>query len=163
MTEKTAAERAGLCTRPPRHRSKGSATRRCSREGATAIEFAFAAPVLLLVVFGAFELARMSLIRNMAQDAAYEACRFCMVEGATAAEAVARAEEVIAMVGAKDVTVVINDGQPFNSASSQIRVNLSIPMESNALLLRYFFTGQYINAQIELNVERYSGFYDGGG
>jgi hypothetical protein len=156
MTNQHSIARKNNCMNPKRRRRNWGMPR-----GATAVEFAFAAPILLLFVFGAFELSRMSLIRNMAQDAAYDAARFCMVEGATVEEAEIKANETLAMVGAKYATVVINDGEEFDRTTRQIKVSISIPMEGNALLMRYFFIDQFVTAEISLNVERYSGFYNG--
>jgi len=124
------------------------------------MEFAIAAPIMLTSVFGTFEMCRMSLIYNMAQDAAYDACRHAMVEGATATEARDKALEVLSLVGAQDVSVVINDGQAFTDKTKQVKVVVTIPMEANALLLRTLFTGREIQSTITMNMERYSGFYD---
>lgn len=123
------------------------------------MEFAIAAPVMFLLVFAIFELSRMSLLYSMAQDAAYEACRYSMLEGGTPLEAQVRAAEVLDMVGAQNISVVINDGQPFTNTTQSIKTRVTVPMEDNAFLLRYFFVGKSITAEITLNMERYSGFY----
>lgn len=133
---------------------------RRSRRGATAVEFAIAAPVLLLVTFGAFEVGRLNMIRSMAQDAAYEACRYCMVEGATAAEAEEKAKSVLALVGARGAVVTVNDGENFDRETQEVTVSVEIPMEQNALLMTGFCEDKYIRSTISLNMERYSGFYD---
>ncbi len=139
----------------PRFRSA-----RRSRRGATAVEFAIAAPVLLLVTFGTFEVARLNMIRSMAQDAAYEACRYCMVEGATVAEAEARARSVLALVGTRAAQITVNDGEDFDRETQEVTVSIEIPMEDNALLMSGFCNGKYIRSTISLNMERYSGFYN---
>ena len=64
--------------------------RRVRRDGAAVVEFAISASVLFLIIMGCVELCRMSMLRNLAQDACYEAARYSMVEGATTDEAWAR-------------------------------------------------------------------------
>lgn len=130
------------------------------RRGATVVEFAIAAPTLLLVVFSAFEMSRMSMLYHLAQDAAYEACRFSMLEGGTPQEAQIRAAQVLDMVGAQNASIVINNGVPFTNTTTAITTRVTLPMSDNAFLLKYFFTGKSITAEITLNLERYSGFYN---
>ena len=134
--------------------------RSAQRRGTAAVEFAFAAPALLLIIFLSCEFARMSMLRNLAQDAAYEACRFGMVEGATDEEAEAKAQSVMDMLAADGVEVVINDGLGITSNSQVIKVDVSIDMQDNAFVIPWLFTGKFINATMELRMERYKGFYD---
>lgn len=129
------------------------------RSGTTSMEFAFVAPVLFLIIFGCFEITRMSLLLNLAQDACYDAARFCMVEGATEQEAIDRAQSVLSMMTATNAQVMINEGDGLHSSDKSINVSIVIPMEDNAFFLKQFYTGRYINASITLRVERYSGYY----
>lgn len=49
---------------------------RCrSRRGATAVEFAFCAPVLLMIVFGVIEFGRIFMVQNALTNAAKDGCR----------------------------------------------------------------------------------------
>lgn len=66
-----------------------------STRGATAVEFAFVAPVFLLMVFGSLELARAMYIKASMQYAVEETARFVMVNqdsttGEVEAEALTR-------------------------------------------------------------------------
>ncbi|MEQ1906766.1 MAG: TadE/TadG family type IV pilus assembly protein [Pirellulaceae bacterium] len=133
--------------------------RTTNRSGTTTIEFAVAAPVVLLIIFGCIEITRMSLLLNLAQDACYDAARHAMVEGATTAEATARAQQVLAMFGTKNATIQINDGNGITSTSTHVKVNISIPMRDNAYVLKYFYTNRFINAAFSLKLERYTGYY----
>ena len=131
-----------------------------NRSGVTAVEFALTFPLLFMFTMAAFELSRMSIMRNFAQDAAYDACRFCMVEGATAAEAVQKAQEVLALVGAQGYTVTVNNGQELSTDSENVEVTISIPMEDNVLITSFLCKNRFINSTIVLNKERYVGYYD---
>jgi Flp pilus assembly protein TadG len=46
-----------------------------SRLGATAVEFAFVAPVVLALIFGIFELTRVVMVKQAITNAAREGCR----------------------------------------------------------------------------------------
>jgi Flp pilus assembly protein TadG len=75
----------------PRNRTRPSARAR-SRRGTASLEFAVTAPILFTLLFGSVELTRMNMIRNTANNAAYEAVRTCVVPGAKASEGVAVAQ-----------------------------------------------------------------------
>ena len=61
------------------------------RWGASAVEFAMVAPTFIFVMAVCAEFSRMSILRNTAQNACYEAARLAMTEGATIADGIARA------------------------------------------------------------------------
>ena len=138
------------------------------RSGATVVEFALAGSVLFFMIFGSAEFTRLMIMRNLAQDAAYEAARYCMVEGATEQEAIERASSVMELVGAKDVTVTINDGNGLTAKDSTLKVNVEIPMRKNAFFASLFFKGEEVDiygnkvvrGEIELRSERYLGYFD---
>ncbi len=132
---------------------------KAKRTGTTALEFAVAAPVVFLIIFGCIEITRMSLLLNLAQDACYDAARHAMVEGATTAEATARAQQVLALFGTRNATIQINNGAGITSTSTHVQVNISVPMRDNAYVLKYFYTNRFINASIKLKLERYTGYY----
>ena len=69
------------------------------RTGATAVEFAIVAPIFFTLVLASLEFGRLNIIRHTADQAAYEAARFAMVPGATAAEAKSKAESILKIVG----------------------------------------------------------------
>ena len=102
----------------------------------------------------------MILLRNMAQDAAYDAARYCMVEGATSAEAISRANAVLRKVGAKGAVITVNGGVPITSASANVNVQIVIPMESNSLFFKPVFRNRNINVAMSLKKESYLGFYN---
>ncbi len=80
---------------------------RTGRRGATAVEFAITAPVFFLFLLAAFEFGWLNVMRHTADNAAYEAARAAMVPGATAAEATAKANTILQIVGARGAKVSI--------------------------------------------------------
>lgn len=142
---------------------KSKTQKRKNRRGTAALEFAIAGPALLLIIFFAIEFARLSMIRNLTQNAAYEAARHCMVEGATEAEAIEKAETVLNMLATRGEEITINDGAGYDRDSTSIKVDISVSMEANSFVLPWLYQDRYINTTMELRVERYEGFYDASG
>lgn len=124
------------------------------------MEFAIAGPALLVIIFFAIEFARLSMIRNLMQNACYEAARHGMVEGATAEEATARAEAVLRMLATRGAEITINDGVAFDRTTASIKVHISVSMEENAFVIPWLYQGRFINTEMELRTEKYAGFYD---
>src|SRR3990170_1920701 len=82
-------------------------SQRKGRRGATAVEFALTAPIFFMFLLAAFEFGWLNVIRHTADNAAYEAARTAMVPGATADEARAKANGLLAIVGARGASVTV--------------------------------------------------------
>lgn len=147
--------------------------KRSPHRGATAVEFAMVAPVFVIVIAVCGEFARLSMMRNLAQNAAYEAARFVITEGATVEVGIAHANQILSRVGTANATVTINgsdgvaddDGNVNNQIqfnTQTVRCSITIPLKENsAIIPSYFFGETKIEAAMTLRTERYRGFYDG--
>ena len=100
------------------------------------------------------------MMRNIAQNAAYEAARVAIVEGATNAEGVAEAERILARIGAQGASISINSGQEFDIDTDAVVARIEIPMEQNAFFFPMFYEDKTIVAESSMRTERYNGFYD---
>jgi Flp pilus assembly protein TadG len=130
------------------------------KKGAALVEFALVFPVFILIIFTCIEFARLNMIRNMMQDAAYYAARVCIVPGATEAEAEAEANRFLNSMGTRDAQIIINDGEGLDENSSAVSVQIVVPLASNALLTSKF-TGQLVlTTEATMRTERYDGFFD---
>ncbi|MFT7642113.1 MAG: Flp pilus assembly protein TadG, partial [Pirellulaceae bacterium] len=78
------------------------------RRGATLVEFAVVAPIVFLFFFASIELSRMQMLRNAADDAAYEAARTAIIPGGTADEAIAVANRYTNGLALRGVTVTVD-------------------------------------------------------
>ena len=139
------------------------------RRGATAVEFALAFPALLAVTFFCFDMARLSMMRNLAHNAAYETARFGMMEGVTQADAQDHADGILARLGTQQAVVEINDGQALDGPLPTIHVEVTIPVKPNALIMDKVFEAlglmnswddEQIVSEITMRKERYTGFFD---
>src|SRR5262245_49193921 len=129
------------------------------RTGATAVEVSIVAPIFFFTIFGAIEFSRVAMLRNLAQDASYEAARVCMVDGATTEEANEKANEVLALLAARGAEISINDGNGLAQTSDTIKVSVEIPLNQNSFVLPWLFASHSIRASTELRTERYNGDY----
>lgn len=102
----------------------------------------------------------MYLLQNIAQDAAYDAARYAMVEGATTQDAVDKANESLSLFAAQGATVVVNNGSGIDNNSATISVRVTIPMKDNAFFLTPFYQGRNIETEMTIKRERYKGFYN---
>ncbi len=145
--------------RPARPRGvgrRGGEARRC---GVSVIEFAIVANVLFLTVFICIEFARLNMIRNMVQDAAYFAARTAMVPGATEQDAIAEAERILAILNTQGAAIEVNGGSAVTDDTQELRVRVTVPLRENALFTPAFTGNKEIEAIARMKTERYDGFF----
>ena len=149
-----------------------SRNKRRNRRGATAVEFAMVAPAFMIIIVICCEFSRMSIMRSSAQHACYETARFVMTEGATVADGIEHAENILGFLGDVDADITVNgsdgslddDGNTvgeidFNART--IRVQIIIRLADNTLILPgRFFGNNRVGAQVTMRTERYNGYFD---
>lgn len=124
-----------------------------SRRGATTVEFAIVVPVFFLLLTAAFEFSRLNVIRHTADNAAYEAARTAMVPGATAAEAIAKANSIMAVVGARGARVTVTPST-LGPEVDTINVKIDVPLNQNGWIAPKFTGNRTLTAQSTLKTER---------
>lgn len=127
------------------------------RLGASVVEFAVVANILILMILTCMEFARMNMVRNLAQDAAYYAARYAMVPGASSDEAVAEADRIMSAMVTNGYTV---DVTSLDSEAEDIRVTVSVDLTEVALFAPYFLPSTNISTVAHMRTERYDGFYE---
>jgi Flp pilus assembly protein TadG len=95
------------------------------------VEFALVAPLLFLVVCGAVEFARLNMLVNSMENAAYEGARQGIVPGATADGVRAEAQLVLDAVGARNADVSVSP-TVITSSTSEVTVTIRLPLNDNA-------------------------------
>jgi len=148
------------CYRTPARRtsSRKRAQRQSRRRvGASIVEFAIVANILIVIVMTCIEFARMNMVRNLAQDAAYYAARQVMVPGATKTEAIAEAKSIMDSMLSGGYTVDVDD---FDFDSEDISVTVTVDLKQVALFIPMFLTNHEISTTATMRSERYDGFYE---
>lgn len=142
------------------------------RSGATAVEFAMVAPAFLIVITICAEFARLSILRNLSQNACYETCRFILSEGATIADGQTRAQSILDRVGTIDADILINEADGSRDSdgnvigelqfdNTEVSCEITIRLADNTVILPgAMFGDKTINTQMSMRTERYQGFFD---
>ncbi len=123
-----------------------------ARRGALTVEFALVAPLVFLVVFGAIEFARLNMLINTMENAAYEGARRGIVPGATVANVEAESEAILQAVGAVNAHVVVTPAVLTNQ-SPDVTVRISIPLDDNAWVAPRFTKSVVVTRSCTLNRE----------
>lgn len=152
----TAHQRSTSGPRRPTHCRQTMRRRRPKRIAATLIEFAIVSNVLLVTIFTCMEFARMNMVRNLAQDAAYLAARTAIVPGATSAEAETEATRLMNSLLPNGFTVQCS---PIAEDTQEVTVRVAVQLDDIALFMPMFLGGIELESIATMQTERYSGYY----
>jgi hypothetical protein len=125
--------------RPPRQ----IATRRA----AAAAELAICLPLIMFLLLASLEACSMIFLDHSLTIASYEGVRMGINYDGTNAQVIARCNQVVAARSVDGATISIN---PANVATvargTPIRITVSAPCESNALLPLWFYNGRTLSS-----------------
>jgi len=150
-----------------RQRTTSQRWRIRQRRGAAIVEFALVSIVFFVTVFTCIEFTRFNMIQHLAEDAAYESARMCMVQGAVKQEAIDEANRILGVLGVSSISVTVTpsmngtDQSEIDDDTTQITVDISIPMSSNTFFVPRFLGDFNIESTTTLAFESYNGYYDG--
>ena len=105
--------------------------RKSRHRGVVTVELAFVIALFFVFVFAGVEFGRLTMLRHTADNAAYEAARSAVVPGATAADAIARANELVNLAGLNNAQIQVTPN-PITENTSAITVAVQIPVGSNS-------------------------------
>jgi Flp pilus assembly protein TadG len=125
--------------------------RRASRRGLAATETAIMLPVLVIIVFGAIELANGIYLQQTLSVAAYEGARAACRPGATRQEAEQRIAEVLVAREVDDYVVDIFPAiSPTTPRTTEITVSITAPASEYSVGPVRFFQGRTLNRQVRM-------------
>jgi Flp pilus assembly protein TadG len=134
------------------------ARRRAERRGAAAVEFAFVAPLLMLLTFGMVDVGRAVMVQNLLTNAARDGARAAVLDGATVANVEQQVKDYLAASTVPGVTVAITPS-PLTSANlgDPVSVTVEIPFDSVSWLpSSWFFGGATLRSTVVMRREVYS-------
>ena len=111
----------------------------------------------MILILTCMEFARMNMVRNLAQDAAYFACRHAIVPGATSSEAVAEADRIMGSMLTNGYSVSVNN---LDFEATDVNVTIDVDLAQVALFAPYFLPETTISTTATMRTERYEGFYE---
>ena len=126
------------------------------RDAVAAVEFAVIASIMFIIIFACIEFARVNMVRNLSQDAAYFGARTAMVPGATAQEAEDEVHRMMRTLAPTGYSVNVNQ---INRDTQEIRVTVAVDLNQIAWFAPMFFRDQTMTTNATMRAERYNGFY----
>ncbi|MCA9218072.1 MAG: pilus assembly protein [Planctomycetales bacterium] len=123
--------------------------KRHPRRGVVAVEFAFAATVLFLVIAISIEFSRMNMLRHSVDNAAYEAARAGIILRANVDDVKQTANEIMNSVRARGTVVEVTP-DTIQDDTPEIVVTVSVPADQNGFVTPRFFAGRSFVGQCRL-------------
>ena len=122
------------------------------RRGAATVEAALVLPILFLLIFAGWEFARINVIRNTMDNAAYSGARASMLPGTNNTKIEAAVDEVLDAVGIAGGTVAVSPST-ITSTTDMVTVDVTVPVVGNSLGVAKFFTSGNLTASCTLSRE----------
>jgi Flp pilus assembly protein TadG len=106
---------------------RASTRRRTDRRGSTLVEFAFVAPVFLLLVIGMIEFGRAMMVSALFANAAHEGARAGVLDGAQSSDVTNAVNNYLADAKITGATVTVTPNPPSSATAGQdVTVSVSI-------------------------------------
>lgn len=123
------------------------------RQGSAMVEMAIIVPIFFMILFAGIEFSRVCLVRNAANNAAYQSARQMMVPGATLTDAQAEAGRLLTVLGVGTYTLTVTP-DPVTTSTDRVTVRIAIPAWQNGWVSAYFCPNLTIQAGSTLFTER---------
>ena len=133
--------------------------KRDQRRGATTVEFAISASILVFVLFAFFEFGMVMMIESFAENAAFRSARHAAVLGASVEEAVELARSDMEILGVDDAEIIVEPTAgsqiqgSIDSNTESIRVRVRVPL-ANHIAFGRLFSGTTMERQAVIITER---------
>lgn len=125
-----------------------------SRAGVVATEFAICLPILLLFLFGCYEISKAYMMQHAAESAAYEAARTGVVPNATAQACRDSAARVLRSVGVRNFNLQVSP-DPILQDSRTLTISIDVPLERNTLIAPFFMRRAVLHGSCTLQRESF--------
>jgi hypothetical protein len=110
------------------------------RQGAAAVEFAFAISILLLIVFASIEFVRLNMMEHSIDHASYLAARKGIIVGANVDDVQEVAENHLLLFSVTGAEITVSPN-PITDESDLIEVSIDVPMAGNSWMSPLYFNG----------------------
>ena len=131
------------------HTSRKSVKR---RNAAATVEAALVLPILFLMLFGGWEFARINVIRNTMDNAAYTSARESMLPGTTQNKIKAQGQAVLDAVGVTGATISVTPSN-ITTNTDKVTIDITVPIAQNSLGVAKFFASGNMSASCTLSRE----------
>lgn len=121
------------CRRVPRVRNFSTTFQRKrvpARSGVAAVEFAFVAPLLFMLVFGIIEFGRMIMVHQIITNASREGARRAIIENASSTEVTTLVSDYLTAASVTGATVTVAPGDLSVGFGEPVTVTVAVPFEN---------------------------------
>jgi Flp pilus assembly protein TadG len=118
------------------------------------VEFALTAPLLFFIMFASLEFARVNMLRNTVEMAAYEGARRGIVPGATAEEVRDAARFPLDTIFVHDAKIEVEPAVITDSTRT-VTVTVAVPLNENLWEPALFFQDKTVSNSLTMPRERY--------
>jgi Flp pilus assembly protein TadG len=126
--------------------------RRYRLRGALSVEVALTLPVLMLMLFGSYEVARANMLHHAAENAAYEAARAGIIPGATPTRCRDQAAFALRSMGVRNFSVKVVPSS-LDRRTPTVGIEVRVPLRGNTLMAPLFFRNTNFRGFCELKRE----------
>lgn len=125
------------------------------RTGATAVEFALVAPLLILLVMGGIELGRAAMVKHILEEASRNACRIVTLDNGTQQEAQDSVDSAMSIARITGYTVTF-DPNPATGLDSMtpVTVSISVPYSRVSWIPQNVMAGKTITGVCVMPTEK---------
>lgn len=102
----------------------------CDRRGTTSVEFAIVAPLVLLVVFGLFEMSRAMTISDSVRTAVIAGAREAGIAQTTADNVEDEMRRVLNLFRVRNPTIVVTP-EIIDESVGEVSISIRVPMDTS--------------------------------
>ena len=121
------------------------------------VEMALVAPLFMMIFFAGLEFARICMVRNAANNAAYQAARKIIVPGASEQQARDEVGRLLGVMGVSAFTMTVTP-DVIDASTERITVYVDIPAKDNGWMSAMFVKDLTLKANSTLFTERNSAY-----
>ncbi len=134
-------------------RTNNHKRRASDRSGIAIIELAVCLPAIVLLVLGSIEACTMVFVKQSLHISAYEGVRSAIKSDGNAADAVARANQILGERRVKNARVEVTPSVPEDAElGTAVTVRITAPAVDNSVLRLKFFSGD-LESEVTMSKE----------
>lgn len=134
-------------------RTNNHKRRASDRSGIAIIELAVCLPAIVLLVLGSIEACTMVFVKQSLHISAYEGVRSAIKSDGNAADAVARANQILGERRVKNARVEVTPSVPEDAElGTAVTVRITAPAVDNSILRLKFFSGD-LESEVTMSKE----------